>query len=183
MPLVKPLAKPLIIIGYSEGGIVARQLIAKKLPVQALVTICSPHHGLGYWMPTPDVGSASVSPFSDDLSRLNNSTEETKHRGSYHLFAISCSDFFGYHSDDGVVPISSGLGDALGAIPERTPIHLNYGDKQIAGWDPHHRGTDPTHLGPVLTTCSQLLALSMTSRPRRGPSRRSGKLKQKQRQR
>jgi pimeloyl-ACP methyl ester carboxylesterase len=156
-PQIQALAQPLILLGYSEGAIVARQLIADGVKVKALVTICGPHLGLGWWIPTPDAGSASVSPNSTDLQNLNNSPIDAANRNLYHLFAISCTDFFGYHDDDGVVPVSSALGTTLGPMPEQTIIQLDYGD-QIAGIDPHHHGTDPTILQPVLDTCSGLLA-------------------------
>jgi hypothetical protein len=109
-------------------------------------------------MPTPDLGSDSVSPYSLELRQLNHSPQEQQHRNNYHLFAITCSDMLGYHPDDGVVPQSSALGIGLGPVAERTTIHLDYGDDQIAGWDPHLRGADPAYLGPVLATRQRLLA-------------------------
>jgi pimeloyl-ACP methyl ester carboxylesterase len=154
-PKLQALKPPLILVGYSEGAIVARRMIADGLQVNALVTVCGPHLGLGPWMPTPDAGSASVSPFSADLKALNDSPAERPHRRSYHFFAISCTDLWGDHADDGVVPVQSALGMTLGAVAERVTIHLDYGDK-IAGWDPHLRGMDPGNLQPVLNTCSQL---------------------------
>jgi pimeloyl-ACP methyl ester carboxylesterase len=152
-PQVQALAQPLILLGYSEGGIVARQLIANGMKVKVLVTICSPHSGLGVWIPTPDVGSASVSPFSEDLKRLNASQNEGPSRSLYHLFAISCTDVWGYHDDDGVVPVSSGLGTNLGSVAEQVVVELNY-DSAIAGTDPHHRGMDPANLQPLIATCA-----------------------------
>jgi hypothetical protein len=154
-PDINGLTSPLILLGYSEGDIVARQMILMGLQVQALVTICGPNLGLGFWIPTPDAGSASLSPFSADLKGLNDSPQERAHRYSYHLFGISCSDFWGDHPDDGVVPVPSALGIGLGPVAEQVTIHLDYGD-QIAGWDPHHRGMDPKYLQPVLDRCSQL---------------------------
>jgi hypothetical protein len=136
---------------------VARQLIADGVQIKALVTICGPHLGLGVWIPTPDAGSASLSPFSADLKHLNNSAIEKGSRKFYHLFAISCTDVFGYHNDDGVVPVPSALGKTLGPVAQQGTIQLDYGDTVIAGVDPHHRGMDPTYLQPVLDTCSGLL--------------------------
>jgi hypothetical protein len=132
---------------------VARQLIADGIKVKALVTICSPHSGLGPWMITPDAGSASISPFSEDLKRLNASQNESPSRKLYHLFAISCADFWGYHDDDGVVPVPSALGTNLGPVAEQVVIELDY-DSVIAGTDPHHRGMDPANLQPLIATCS-----------------------------
>jgi pimeloyl-ACP methyl ester carboxylesterase len=154
--LLRPLLAPLILVSYSEGGVVARQMIADGLHVDALVTICCPHLGIGPWLPTPDPGSASVSPFSPDLKALNDSAAESAHRHVYHCFGITCTDFWGAHLDDGVVPIQSALAGTLGAVAERVTIPLDY-NGHIAGWDPHLRGMDPTRLQPVLNTCAQLL--------------------------
>jgi pimeloyl-ACP methyl ester carboxylesterase len=119
---IQALTQPLILLGYSEGAIVARRLIADGVKINALVTICGPHLGLGVWIPTPDAGSASVSPFSADLKHLNESPTDTANRKFYYLFAISCTDFFGYHDDDGVIPVSSALGSTLGVMAERAKI-------------------------------------------------------------
>ena len=154
-PQIQALTEPLILLGYSEGAIVARQLIVDGLKIKALVTICGPHLGLGAWLPTPDPGSASISPFSADLKHLNELAIDKANRKLFHLFAISCTDFWGPHDDDGVIPVSSALGKSLGQMAERATIHLDYGNA-IAGIDPHHRGMDPTNLQPVLDTCSKL---------------------------
>src|SRR6516164_9581014 len=42
-PDINGLTSPLILLGYSEGDIVARQMILMGLQVQALVTICGPN--------------------------------------------------------------------------------------------------------------------------------------------
>jgi len=155
LPKLRPLRSPLILVGYSEGGVVARQMIADGLPVAALVTICCPHLGIGSWIPTPDPGSASVSPFSAELKALNDSPAESAQRHLYHCFGITCTDVFGDHPDDGVVPIQSALAAKLGAVAEQVTIHLDY-NRHRAGWDPHLRGMDPNYLQPVLDTCAKL---------------------------
>jgi pimeloyl-ACP methyl ester carboxylesterase len=156
-PQVQQLAPPILIVGYSEGAIVARQMIANGLNVTALVTICAPHQGLLPWIPTPDLGSGSVSPFSADLANLNASEQDAQNRLRYYLFAISSDDAFGHHDDDGVVAESSALGMSLGPVAERSqPIELNY-PGMIAGWTPHEQGMNPAYLQPVLATCQQLL--------------------------
>jgi pimeloyl-ACP methyl ester carboxylesterase len=154
LPQIGALKQPLILFGYSEGGIVARQLIADGLKIKALVTICGPHLGLGVWIPT--AGSASLSPFSNDLKQLNNSAIDKACRHLFHLFAITCTDAFGYHADDGVVPEASALGTQLGPVAERATIRLDYGNA-IAGVDPHMRGMDSSNLQPVIDACSKLL--------------------------
>lgn len=155
LPKVQSLLSPVVLVGYSEGGIVARQMIADGLHVKALVTICSPHLGIGAWLPTPDPGSASVSPFSPELKALNGSAAESAQRHLYHCFGITCTDRWGDHPDDGVVPIKSALAETLGDVAERVTIHLDY-NGNIAGWDPHLRGMDPKYLPPVLDTCAKL---------------------------
>jgi pimeloyl-ACP methyl ester carboxylesterase len=155
LPQLRPLLTPLILVGYSEGGVVARQMIADGLHVGALVTICSPHLGVGTWLPTPDAGSASVSPFSPYLKALNDSPAERAQRHLYHCFGITCTDFWGDHPDDGVVPIQSALAATLGTVAERETIHLDY-NGDIAGWDPHLRGMDPKYLQPILDACAKL---------------------------
>ncbi|WP_276325883.1 esterase/lipase family protein [Bradyrhizobium elkanii] len=155
LPNVQTLLSPVVLVGYSEGGIVSRQMIADGLNVTALVTICSPHLGIGAWLPTPDPGSSSVSPFSPELKVLNGSAAESAQRHLYHCFGISCTDLWGDHPDDGVVPLKSALAEGLGDIAERASIHLDY-NGHIAGWDPHLRGMDPNYLQPVLDTCAKL---------------------------
>jgi pimeloyl-ACP methyl ester carboxylesterase len=153
-PQTDLLPRPIILLGYSEGGIVARQLVADGLQIKALVTICSPHLGTATWIPTPDFGSASVAPSSQDLKNLNSSSKDITHRKLYHFFAITCDDLLGHHDDDGVVLAYSALGDRW-AVAERRIINLDY-NNYIAGVDPHHEGMNPAYLGPVLDTCSSL---------------------------
>jgi pimeloyl-ACP methyl ester carboxylesterase len=163
---IDALTQPLILLGYSEGAIVARRMILDGLQVQALITICGPHLGTGRWIPPIDVGLASISPFSPDLKKLNDSKVEASHRKSYHLFAITCTDAWPlpgtYHDDDGVVLRPSALGLGLGSVAERTAIHLDY-NGYIAGGDPHHRGMDPAYLKPLIDTCDKLLATSVVA--------------------
>lgn len=155
LPLLQSFAHPIILVGYSEGAIASRQMIADGLDVVALVTICAPHLGILPWIPTPDLGSASVSPFSADLADLNASPQDRANRLKYYLFAICSEDWFGEHNDDGVVAVSSALGMSLGPVAERNdPIELSY--QGIAGWNPHVQGMNPAYLGPVLITCAQL---------------------------
>jgi pimeloyl-ACP methyl ester carboxylesterase len=159
---IDALTQPLILLGYSEGAIVARQMILDGLQVKAYISICGPHLGVGGWIPPIDAGVASVSPFSPDLKKLNESKQEGSHRDTYRLFAITCTDVWGYHADDGVVPVASALGSSLGTVAERKTIHLDY-NGYIAGVDPHHRGMDPTYLQPVIDICDKLLATSVVA--------------------
>ncbi len=156
-PGIRTLSQPLIMVGYSEGALVARQLVADGVQIKAVVTICGPHLGVGPWVPTPGAGPGSLRPDSPELRALNASSVDQRQRHLYHFFGIWCTDFWGDHQDDGVVPINSALGTTLGQVAERVKIHLDYG-QNIAGYDPHLRGMDPTYLMPVLNTCAQLFA-------------------------
>ena len=49
-----------ILIGYSTGGLIARQMIADDFPCKALITICTPHEGILPWVTTPDITSMSL---------------------------------------------------------------------------------------------------------------------------
>jgi hypothetical protein len=53
-----------------------------------------------------DAGVASVPSFSLD----SKTKQEGSHRDTYHLFAITCTCVWGYHADDGVVPLRSASG-------------------------------------------------------------------------
>jgi len=60
-----------LLIGYSMGGVVARQMIALGFPCHALITICSPHHGPMPWIPPVGRGPRSIAPWSPTLAALN----------------------------------------------------------------------------------------------------------------
>ena len=154
-PGIHSLAQPLILVGYSEGAVVARQLVVDGVQVKAVVTICGPHLGVGGWIPTPGAGPGSLRADSPDLRDLNASPVDQRQRHLYHFFGIWCTDLWGDHQDDGVVPIKSAVGVTLGQVAQRAKIHLDYG-QHIAGFDPHLRGMDPIYLAPVLNTCAQL---------------------------
>jgi len=152
---IRTLAQPLVIVGYSEGAVVARQLVVDGVQIKAVVTICGPHLGVGGWVPLPGAGPGSLSADSPYIRDLNASRTDQRQRNRYHFFGIWCTDLWGDHQDDGVVPINSALGTTLGPVAERVKIHLDYG-QHIAGFDPHLRGMDPIYLMPVLNTCAQL---------------------------
>jgi pimeloyl-ACP methyl ester carboxylesterase len=143
----------LVLIGYSEGGVVARQLVADGIVPKTVVTSCSPHEGLDCLIPPVDFGVASLVYNSPELNALN-TNGDVGARGRYYCFGIHSDDYFGSHPDDGVVPLWSALGDGLG-IQHWQPILLNY-NGWIAGWDPHLKGHDPNYLGPLIAKCDQI---------------------------
>lgn len=151
-----------VFVTYSMGGVVARQMIADGFPCLALATICSPHHGLLGWVPTPDLGSMSVVWRSQDLAALNENSADMAQRNKYHFFAITYIDGRGGHADDGVVESSSAFGEGLGSNIYREHIELQYGGGIVpvpgpVVWDPHNRGKDPQVAWRYIDYCTDLL--------------------------
>ncbi len=146
-----------ILIGYSTGGLVARQMIAEGFPCKALITICTPHEGILPWVTTPDITSMSLHMFSQDLAALNQNHKDINSRHTYHLFGIHSKDLAGVHYDDGIVELNSALGmNIFENVASRQSIQLDY--DFIAGADPHIKGLDPTYLKGFTTLSQQILA-------------------------
>ncbi len=146
-----------ILIGYSTGGLVARQMIAEGFPCKALITICTPHEGILPWVTTPDITSMSLHMFSQDLAALNQNHKDIDSRHTYHLFGIHSQDLAGVHYDDGVVRLDSALGmNVFEEVASRQSIRLDY--DFIAGADPHIKGLDPTYLTGFTALSQQILA-------------------------
>jgi pimeloyl-ACP methyl ester carboxylesterase len=144
-----------LLIGYSMGGVVARQMIALGFPCRALITICSPHHGPMPWIPPVGRGPRSITRWSPILAALNRHPVDIAHRECYHFFAITYTDRLGYHEHDGIVPTRSALGEGLGPIAWREKIHLKY--STAATYDPHWRGKVATYISPVLKVAASLM--------------------------
>ena len=147
-----------ILIGYSMGGLVARQMARDGFPCRSLVTICSPHEGVLPWIPLPTIGPQSLWKSSTQLRNLNRDARDEKMRARSHFFAISYHDRLGNHHHDGLVPERSARGDHLGNVAQRETIHLEYGREiaPIIPVGPHVRGMNPQIMNPVLETCAQL---------------------------
>ena len=147
-----------ILIGYSMGGLVARQMARDGFPCRSLVTICSPHEGVLPWIPLPTIGPQSLWKSSTQLRNLNRDARDEKMRAHSHFFAISYHDRLGNHHHDGLVPERSARGDHLGNVAQRETIHLEYGREiaPIIPVGPHVRGMNPQIMNPVLETCARL---------------------------
>jgi pimeloyl-ACP methyl ester carboxylesterase len=144
-----------LLIGYSMGGVVARQMIALGFPCRALITICSPHHGPAPWIPPIGRGPRSIARWSPALAALNRHPTDIAHRERYHCFAITYTDRLGHHEHDGIVPLRSALGAGLGPVAHREKIHLKY--STVASYDPHWRGKSATYIAPVLKVAAGLM--------------------------
>jgi len=144
-----------VLIGYSMGGVVARQLVALGLPCHGLITSCSPHHGPVKWMPMPYRGLRSIAAWSPDSAALNRHPRDVAHRHRYRFYAVSFDDPLGHHEHDGMVPVPSALGSRLGPVAVRETICMRYAN--VAHFNPHWRGMFPQHMAPVVNEAARLL--------------------------
>lgn len=131
-----------LMLGYSMGGVVARQMISFGFPCLALITMCSPHQGvmdqirlISKGLPGP----MSLYPESVELARLNQDPVDKRNRSIYYAFGVTFKDSFGVHDDDHVVPTNSALGANLGRFAGRNKVMVEY--KGMLGgapmFDPH----------------------------------------------
>lgn len=150
-----------IFIGYSMGGLVARQMVGDGFPCSALVTINTPHLGTGDWVPTPGGGANSQAPHSKDLQTLNANTFDIMNRGCYAFFGMSFKDKHGYHAEDRLVALSSSMGIGLTGVERQVEIPLNYGSnveapQLITGHGPHLEGMNPEAIQLASQHCANL---------------------------
>lgn len=146
-----------ILLGFSMGGIVARGMIANGFEAHHVFCLCSPHYGPGRWMPSGDIGSTSIAPWSRRLLRLNSNPRDTMRRRDYSFYGISFDDTLGHHSHDRVVPLHSALGTGLENVGFRHEIKLRY--RGIAsGCDPHVQGMLPANHPVLLEECRSLFS-------------------------
>lgn len=136
-----------VLIGYSMGGIVARQMVAYGFPARSVVTLCSPHHGALAWSPLrfpilTDPGAGTLTQWSPSLKRLNDNARDRAARPNYHLMSITFRDKRGEHEHDGIVGFPSADGAQLGLVASRTRMRFDYG-KRAFFTDPHMLGMSP----------------------------------------
>jgi pimeloyl-ACP methyl ester carboxylesterase len=152
-----------VLIGYSMGGIVARQMIAYGFPARNVVTLCSPHHGALAWSPLrfpilTDPGAGTLTQWSPSLRRLNAHPRDIAARQNYHLMSITYRDKRGEHEHDGIVGFPSANGSDLGEVASRTRLRFDYG-KRVFFTDPHMLGMSPGAV-PTMTERIKDLLLS-----------------------
>jgi pimeloyl-ACP methyl ester carboxylesterase len=150
-----------VFVGFSMGGLVARQMVADGFSCQALISIATPHQGTAPWVPPHSPGTWALSRWSTRLRALNSNSADKECRSRYHFFAVTYRDRLGYHDDDSIVTARSALGASLGPIAQRKKIQLNYGQdlgRRILG-SPHARGMSPRVLAPVFDTCAEVFSV------------------------
>lgn len=95
-----------------------------------------------------------MAPRSSMLRALNANPRDRAQRHNYHFFAATYTDILGSHDHDGVVPLASALGQALGPVAQRETVHLHY--SSMATFDPHWRCKHPRYIAPVMETAARL---------------------------
>lgn len=142
-------------IGYSMGGIIARQMIADGFSVTKLVSICSPHLGLHWFIPgIINAGVSSLKQTSKELESLNSNAIEQKMRNRYMFCSIgySIKNRFGTIKQDGdtIVAGKSARGEGLGVEIERFKTEIQYQSIKIEPGAPHLEGMRPENFKNVL---------------------------------
>ena len=150
-----------VLVGYSMGGLVARQMVAYGFPARALVTLCSPHHGALAWSPLrfpilSDPGASTLTQWSASLRRLNENPRDRAARSRYHLMSITFRDKRGDHEHDGIVGFPSADGAQLGEVASRTRLRFDYG-KRAFFTDPHMLGMSPAAVPTMAERVKDLL--------------------------
>lgn len=150
------------LIGYSMGGIIARQMVAYGFECKNLVALCSPHQGAMGWSPLRvplllDPGAATLTQYSRTLKQLNTNKRDRAMRERYHFLALTYRDKRGEHAHDGIVGRDSALGTRLGEIGSRTHVEINYHERNAFFTDPHMLGMSPAALPLMRERIVQLL--------------------------
>ncbi|MDF2441744.1 MAG: Palmitoyl protein thioesterase [Abditibacteriota bacterium] len=151
-----------VLIGYSMGGIVARQMVAYGFGCRALFALCSPHEGALGWMAlrfalAGDVGAGSLTSYNRALHLLNSHPRDCAHRDRYEYYAITYRDPRGEHAHDGVVSQDSALGEGLGPLGYRQTLVRHYAERPFPFTRPHLGGMNPDVMRPALERLAQLL--------------------------
>lgn len=136
-------------IGYSMGGIIARQLIADGFSVDKLITVCTPHHGINWFVPPVDAGVLSLRRNSKELTELNANPRDIKMRKKYQFCSIAytINYHFGLRKQDADTTVSgsSARGEGLGPNIKRSTALLSYDRIRIEPGAPHLEGMNPIH--------------------------------------
>lgn len=133
-----------ILVGYSMGGLVARQMVMRGMPFARLYMTCTPNFGvMPYIFSLPGApfffhfnhGAASMTGHSADLARLNNG--DIQQRQKYVCHGINYTDFRLFHNDDTITDCNHAT--MVGSnVLHRANTHL--GMLHGAVMEPHLRG-------------------------------------------
>ncbi|HEX9995624.1 MAG TPA: alpha/beta fold hydrolase [Abditibacterium sp.] len=149
--------KNTLLIGYSMGGIVSRAMIADGFGASGALCLCSPHLGPAPWMPSGDIGSLSIAPWSAKLARLNRHPLDVRRRGDYFFQAFTFRDRTGVQKHDRIVTQRSALGEGLEGPITRNSHELEY--RGVAPTcDPHLHGMAPQFLPEAIEWCERKFA-------------------------
>lgn len=135
-----------LLIGYSMGGVVSRAMVANGFDARAVLTLCSPHHGPAPWITFGDIGSHSISRWSNRLARLNNHPRDIARRDDYYFHAFTFTDRSGFCRHDRIVSWRSAIGVSVPGVGERHTVDLKY-PGYAPDCDPHLQGMNPKFLG------------------------------------
>ncbi len=138
-------------IGYSMGGLVARQMVAMGFPVTSLITVCSPHHGVNRYIFTRgNEGVRSLQKNSPEILSLNNSDRDMQMRSRYlfcsvaHTFKLPLLPRSQPEDTDTVVSGNSARGVKLGVKGMSVLLHMNNVMDEFRG-NPHLEGMNPLY--------------------------------------
>ena len=146
-----------IFLGYSEGGLISRQMISEGFPCRGLVSVCTPHEGI---LPMVPLGAAMASMQSNSpyLKTLNNNSLDQHSRALYHCFAVTYHDHWGNHPDDTVVGQQSALMENLGQVAQRGTVMYDAGDNWYdISHKPHVQGQDPGLMAAAVQACASIM--------------------------
>jgi pimeloyl-ACP methyl ester carboxylesterase len=152
-----------ILLGYSMGGILARQMAAYGFPCRHLVAIGSPHHGALSWQAlhyalAGDIGAVSLTTYNSALRVLNAHPRDRAHRELYHFYAITHSIRHKHYEHDGLIARDSAWGTELGPVASRDSVHLHYERRPPVFTDPHLAGMNPDQLPAAVALCRALMS-------------------------
>jgi pimeloyl-ACP methyl ester carboxylesterase len=141
-----------LLVGYSMGGVVARAMVADGFNAAGVLCNCSPHFGPAPWMPSGDIGSLSIAPWSAKLARLNRHPTDIRRRGDYFFQAFTFTDRSGYQRHDRIVLERSALAEGLPGPITRNSTKLEY-PRLAPTCDPHLHGMWPQFLPEAIAWC------------------------------
>jgi pimeloyl-ACP methyl ester carboxylesterase len=143
-----------LLVGYSMGGIVARAMIVDGFEAAGALCLCTPHLGPAPWMPSGDIGSLSIAPWSAKLARLNRHPTDVRRRKDYFFQAFTFTDRTGKQNHDRIVQQHSALGKGLPGPITRQSSELTY-QGLAPTCDPHLHGMKPEFLPEAIAWCEK----------------------------